>query len=188
MHITVAALVATGLGNLTASRKGFIPATLGWLIALSLAGLSAVGNYGLLQSSDDWIKGIDELCAQADLVVVVPQGAQKPVHAMLFGDAPESSETVRFPPVCKLGTEPFCRRVGRLRTVSVDEVTDEVAAMTATFSHSVWVFSRHPEMMNGGRLVDVPISTRMAACQNVYTNSMWSVYHCDEPVWQPRAS
>lgn len=174
MHLGLTWCAATGLGGLIAS-PGWRARLLGGLAAGALIGIAAVGNHTVLAASTGWIDGLAELGAQADLLVIVPRDAQFEVYAMLTGDVPLGSETVRWPPVCPSGTEWWCRRVGRLQTVSVDAVTDEVVAAAAVSPRTIWIY----------KLLGASIPGPLRACRSVLRNATWSVFDCRDSAPHP---
>ena len=71
-----------------------------------------------------------------------------------------------------LGTEWWCRRAGRLTTVSVDAVTDEILAAADAVPRSIWIFDLR------GAAGAARIPARLASCQPVVRNAGWSVLAC----------
>jgi hypothetical protein len=174
VHIGLALCAATGLGLLIGSRQHWAPRVLGWTAAGVLAAVCLVNNSAVVRNSEGWIDQIAALSARADLLMIVPRSAQFPVHAMLTGDAPPGSETMRWPPVCRTDTEWWCRRVGRLQTVSVDEVTDAVVAAAAAAPRSLWIFDVRTED------VRLRIPPHLRACAEVRRDANWAVFECPD--------
>jgi hypothetical protein len=170
-HVGLAFFAAIGLG-LTISSAGRRTRLLGWLLAGALSALSATGNAAVVRNSTGWIAQIAQIGARADLLVIVPRSAQFPVYAMLTGDVPLGSRTTRWPPVCESDTEWWCRRVGRLDTVSVDEVTDGVVASAAAFPRSIWIF----DVRGTGGSHRIPPQLR--GCEQVQRDVTWAVLEC----------
>jgi len=172
VHVALTLLAATGLGLMISGRRGSKPRMLGWFLAIALAVVSAYGNGMVVRGSEGWIGQISRLCAGADLLMIVPRSAQLSVHAMLTGDSPLASATLRWPPVCESDTEWWCRRVNGLQVVSVDEVTDDVVAAASAFARSIWIFEARREETHHG------VPPRVRGCEPILADSMWSVFSC----------
>jgi hypothetical protein len=178
VHVALTLLVATGLGLATTVLRSWTARSVAWLLALALATICVLGNRAVVLASNNWIPHLDGLCEQANLVVTVPRAAQGVVFAMLFGDSPEGGKTMRWPPACDLGTEWWCRRVGRVQNVAIDEVTDAVLETAATMPRSVWIF-------NVDAAASDRIPPRVRRCQETFANSEWLVFDCAATALRP---
>jgi hypothetical protein len=162
---------AAGLGLLL-SGPGLIRRGTGWLLIGALMVIGVRENGALLRASHGWIDNLDEIARQADLLLIVPRAAQFPIFAMLTGDGPEGTATVRWPPVCPSGTESACRQVSQLSIVAVDQPSDSVVAAAAAAQHSVWIF-RTPDS-------DALRSAqeRLRICRSILQDRYWVMLEC----------
>src|SRR5262249_7185774 len=150
--------------------------TLGGVFAVALAVVSAVGDSALMRGSHGWMQ-IDRKVDRADLVMAVPRDAQGTVFATVFGDSPDGSDTIRWPPVCEVGTEWWCRGVAGVQTVGVDEVTDGVLTAAAAFRRSVWFFNV-TEDMDPASFVRERLPAPLRRCEQMFANEKWLVLDC----------
>jgi hypothetical protein len=171
VHVMLAFLAAIGLGSLFAAASGKVRGLV-WLLVSGLAVCAFVGDRAALDAAHGWNTDIGRLSAGADLIVIVPRDAQGMMYAMLFGDAPEGRETVRWLPVCQLGTERWCRRVGQQQTVSVDEVSDGVVSAAAGVRRSVWIFRKDAAVYPGG------LPRALGACGELLRDPDWQLVEC----------
>jgi hypothetical protein len=162
----------TGLGLLIAGSRGATGRVAGWLLAAGLAAGAVVGNAAVLRATHDGVPALGRRCTGADLVMIAPADAQGAVYAMLLGDSPAGSETVRWPPVCADGVEGWCRCVGGLHTVSVYAVRDDIVSAAAMSPRSIWIFRAQ------GAPADHDIPPRLRRCDQILRNSVWTVLGC----------
>jgi hypothetical protein len=172
LQVGLALFAATGLGMMIERTNGRKIQALGWSAACAVVVISAIGNSAVVCNSEGWIWQIGDISARTDLLMIVPRSAQFPIHAMLTGDVPMGSATLRWPPICQTGTERWCRRVDGLRTVSVDEVTDGVIAAAATAPRSIWILDARDTHISGR------IPPRLRGCEQILRNASWAVLEC----------